>query len=999
MVAFGDGGPPDLKPPDLGDCVQSNGGVEICDGKDNDCDGWIDDGFNLQTDPRHCGSCAVSCLKKGTLTVCENGKCRDLDCAPGFLDLNQDKADGCEYECTATGEEVCDGKDNDCNGKTDETFTLQTDVNNCGACGNPCQLAHAVPKCEAGKCKIQSCEAGYLDKDQDPATGCEAPCVKSNNGVEVCDGKDNDCNGVVDDPGGKPIDFAADPFNCGACGVVCVFPNGTASCQNKACALTGCTGSFLDADQASGNGCECLPEGIEVCDNKDNDCNGQVDDGIASLGACGSSTGTCKPGVLICQKGAPTCTGATLPQPETCDGLDNDCNGVVDNGIPTLGICGSDVGECAPGVLKCKAGKPECEGAKGPGVELCDGKDNDCNGTSDDGLPSLGACGSLVGLCKQGTYACQNGVLVCQGDTGPQPELCDGLDNDCSGTVDDHLPALGLCGISKGECKTGTNGCVGGKIVCQNSVGPVTESCDGKDNDCDGVVDNNPQGFPLACGSDTGECTAGTNACIGGVVVCQNSVGPKPEMCDGKDNDCNAQNDPAACLWPAAGRELRLDTLGSALGQHNTTQLHLAGSGQRMLAVYLDWRSGQGSVYGRVHDGTSWGTNDLVIASSSAGKAEPRAAFGGPSATGQRAYVAYEPFDAAGQRDVFLMRSLNGGLTWLGPVAVEKVNPSSGDALYVRLAVRPGATASAPDLVAVCWERIAVDGAINPNLRCNLSTDSGVSFPNNDVVVNATANNAFVPEIAIDGSFLYVAWQQGSLIRAARAPLSLPLAFNSETALTGQPGQEPRLATDGAGTVLVVWEDLRTPLIAIRANRSTNSGLSWMADGARVDLDVVDGDSTRPAIAMRPGGRVLVAWEDTSRGQHDIYTNFSDDGGMSWSPVARRVESGTPGSKTSLTPAIAVAPNNSNVYVAWEEYRSGSKREIYATLSLDNGVTWTTPDFRVNESLPAGAADARAPLLWASAGRLVVVWVENRIGVQGSYTTGANGDVFASHLQ
>ena len=111
-------------------CVPSNNGIEICDYLDNDCDGKVDEGFNLMTSADNCGKCGTSCKKPGMLTECELGKCKTKGCAPGYWDINGYDKDGCEYACNATGAEICDGKDNDCNGKIDETFNVQNDVKN-----------------------------------------------------------------------------------------------------------------------------------------------------------------------------------------------------------------------------------------------------------------------------------------------------------------------------------------------------------------------------------------------------------------------------------------------------------------------------------------------------------------------------------------------------------------------------------------------------------------------------------------------------------------------------------------------------------------------------------------------------------------------------------------------------------------------------------------------------------------------------------------------------
>jgi len=102
------------------------------------------------------------------------------------------------------------------------------------------------------------------------------------------------------------------------------------------------------------------------------------------------------------------------------------------------------------------------------------------------------SCGSDVGECERGTQKCTElGTWgSCAGNTGPAPEVCNGKDDDCDGTTDnDPTDEGGNCGSSTGECAYGAEVCVSGSLVCQGNTGPTTEICDGKDNDCASGID------------------------------------------------------------------------------------------------------------------------------------------------------------------------------------------------------------------------------------------------------------------------------------------------------------------------------------------------------------------------------------------------------------------------------------------------------------------------------------------------------------------------------
>jgi hypothetical protein len=96
--------------------------IEICNGVDDDCDGVVDEGFNLANDPQNCGYCGHVCSMPHAVAGCALSACRIASCNPGYVDLDATPADGCEYLCTPTGPEICgNGMDDDCDGQVDET--------------------------------------------------------------------------------------------------------------------------------------------------------------------------------------------------------------------------------------------------------------------------------------------------------------------------------------------------------------------------------------------------------------------------------------------------------------------------------------------------------------------------------------------------------------------------------------------------------------------------------------------------------------------------------------------------------------------------------------------------------------------------------------------------------------------------------------------------------------------------------------------------------------
>jgi len=264
----------------------------------------------------------------------------------------------------------------------------------------------------------------------------------------------------------------------------------SATCPNGCCAANQCvTSNSTAACGLGGNACvACDPATANLCSG-------------AGVCVCGTLGGACKAPT----GGSVSCNGACNP---SC-GAQQLCGGRPLGGgtcfSPTSCSTGKP-GVCAAGTFACAGGVVVCIQNQAASPETCDGKDNDCDGAIDNGNPGGGAPCSTgkLGVCAQGLTACTAGAITCNQVIAASAEICDGKDNDCNGQVDNGNPGGGAsCSTGKlGVCATGATLCSGGSIVCNQTVFPTTEVCDGRDNDCDGRTDLDAfvnDGMPNSC--------------------------------------------------------------------------------------------------------------------------------------------------------------------------------------------------------------------------------------------------------------------------------------------------------------------------------------------------------------------------------------------------------------------------------------------------------------------------------------------------------------------
>ena len=631
-----------------GDCNDNDiainpAATETCNGIDDNCNGTADEGLTFVTyyadaDGDLFGNPAVS------QSTC-NG-------APSGYVLNNTDCDDLNAAINPSANEVCNGLDDDCDGVADDGLTFanyysDADGDNYGGaflgnlCAAPANSVSVGGDCDDTNAAInpsasESCNGiddncngsidegltfsdYYADNDLDTYGGaflgnlCAAPvgsvtvggdCNDNNNAInpgaaETCNGIDDNCNGSIDE--GVTSTFYADADNDGY---------GDASVTTQACtAPSGYVSNSTDCNDAVAS---INPGASETCNNIDDNCNGSIDEGLTfndyyldndgdGYGA-GAATNACAaPGSnYVTINGDCNDNAATIfpTAPEQCNGIDDNCNGSIDEGVTAItwyaDADGDGYGNAAVTVSNCAQPSgyvldaTDCDdtnGAINPGAaEVCNGIDDNCNGSIDEGVlstfyadadadgygnaaVSVQACSAPSGYVANATDCDDTNGAV---NPGAAEVACNNIDDNCNGTIDEgtvystyyadaDADGYGNAAVSTTSCNGAPSGYVADATDCDDTNGAINpgaaEVCNGIDDNCNGSIDEGVTStyYADADGDTYGNPAVSVTGCTApsGYVSnngdCDDTNGAinpgASEACNGIDDNCNGSID------------------------------------------------------------------------------------------------------------------------------------------------------------------------------------------------------------------------------------------------------------------------------------------------------------------------------------------------------------------------------------------------------------------------------------------------------------------------
>ena len=890
------------------DCSDMNAcnGVEFCDPMTLRC---------LAGAPREDGTVCGDAPRK----ICIDSACVESQCGDMFVDRgggefcddgNDVPDDGC-HACRRTCGSDDDCLDDEiCNG----TETCDTMENECrgGAPledGRECSLE---PKriCLGQVCSLSICGDGFVDTGiEEECEGgdmltCTAPCGTEGAHYcsscrwggcvpphELCNGEDDDCDDAIDED-----------FDC--------FPGQL----DVACATTcGSTGSGTCTEACMAPGTEECRVPAEACNGADDNCDTICDDGFTCcagrLQACQTACGS---------TGTGACTDACeLPGPddcaipvETCNGVDDDCDTVCDNG---WACCAGAVDGCTTACGS--TGTRTCTGSCGWGgcvvpEEICNGLDDDCDGELDDGFDCvMGDSRTCTASCgSSGTQTC-NGACVWSG-CDPPAEICNGVDDDCDGSRDEDFECVrGEVGVfCTTECgSTGSGVC---SMSCElpgpGECSPPTEICNGADDDCDTLADDTFACVRGALQTDCITCggtgaAAGTRTCLD---TCNWSVCcAQIEYCNGCDDDCNGVSDEPG--W--TGSDLRVtEAAGNSV---YPTLVSNPADGEYGLA-WTDERDGDPEIYfARISTDAVKLSTDIKLTDNSNVSARQSLVF----STSNYGVAWHDNRDA--NWEIYLATFDTDGANF----SSSRLTNNMAASLY------PSLTWTGSHY-GIAWQD-SRDAIVTNEIYFAL-TDDGRNKIGGDIRVTDVLGEALTPVALFSGTGFMIGYNSAEILSNE--------IFVSSLTISGGVGSSQRI-TDASGVSVwpamtftgseygITWLDERNDTTEIFFTRLSAAG-SEIGEDRRVSPAAV-GDSDREVIsAAWSGTEYSLAWTDDRDGVSKLYfTRLNREGG--WNGPNEKIINAT---GVSTYPSLVWA--NGQWAVAWQDGRDGNMEIYFAVL-------------------------------------------------------------------